>query len=131
VSQSNEERRDPDLAQAAEFFGEAFERAFARIRDEFREEVSRLQEEIEKLKAERGESAQKYISIKTAVARYGTSRSTVDRMLNDPDLGLCNPEIRIPPITGPRRISVAAFEKAIRMKRPKRRRKPRETEGDE
>jgi hypothetical protein len=131
VSQSNEDLDLLDAVGAAASFGEAMERIIARVRNEFRSEISDLRAEIERLKGQPGSDGAEYMSINTAVVRYETSRSTVYRMLDDPDLGLSDPEIRVPPLTGPRRISVAAFEKAIRKRRSKRRQEPSETEGDE
>ena len=62
-----------------------------------------------------------YIGLNTACRRFGMSRSTFYRMLDDPQCGLAEIVVRIPPGTGRIKIPVEAFEKFLTTRRGRRR----------
>jgi hypothetical protein len=101
------------------FFANALEGAFAQLRAEFLDQMAALRRDVEVLK--RGEEAgDGYLTIDQVCVKYATSRSTVYRMIDDPDLGLEELIIRVPPRTGPRRLPVAALEEIFRGRKARR-----------
>tara|TARA_R110002072_G_scaffold254391_1_gene413259 strand:- start:2191 stop:2412 length:222 start_codon:yes stop_codon:yes gene_type:complete len=58
----------------------------------------------------------RYATINETCDLFGFSRSTFYRMLEDPDLGLKQVVVRIPPVTGRIRVPVDAFEALLRRK---------------
>lgn len=57
-----------------------------------------------------------YVAVNEACRRFGVSRRTFYRMLADPDAGLAEVVLRIPPRTGPYRVPVRAFEQWLRAR---------------
>lgn len=62
------------------------------------------------------ESPDSYVSIDEACARFGISRRTFYRLLADPEGGLDQVVIRIPPRTGHIRVPVQRFEQWLRSR---------------
>ncbi len=63
------------------------------------------------------ESVDRYLSINKACEAFSFSRSTFYRMLDDPDSGLRELVVRIPPETGRIKVPQAAFEAWLRQRR--------------
>jgi hypothetical protein len=109
------ESRIRGAAAAAASLANAVDAALCELRAELRSEISELREELEELK-ETERVGDAYLTIDQVCAKYAISRSTVYRMIEDPDLGLRELIIRVPPVTGPRRLPAAALEEIFRSK---------------
>ncbi len=64
-----------------------------------------------------------YVTVNQACARFSMSRSSIYRMLADPDSGLSAILVRIPPGTGRLRVPLRAFEAWLRAHTPAKRRR--------
>ena len=57
-----------------------------------------------------------YVSVNDACKRFGVSRRSFYRWLADPETGLANVVVRIPPGTGRIRVPVRRFEQWLRRR---------------
>jgi hypothetical protein len=72
-------------------------------------------------------AAKDFLTVVETCQRYGVSRATFDRMLRDPQSGLAEVVVRVPPVTGRVRVPVRAFEDWLRARGAKRRPRARGT----
>jgi predicted DNA-binding transcriptional regulator AlpA len=66
------------------------------------------------------EADERYLSINAACEAFGFSRSTFYRMHDDPQSGLSEVVVRIPPGTGRIKVPRAAFEEWLKQKHRRR-----------